>query len=120
MFLILFVLHDSSKLEEVINAWNNAGVCGVTILLSTGYHRISKSNILQDDLPLIFNLEDILQHEESTNRTMFSVVKDEATVDKVIEATEALVGNLNLPNTGILSVLPVTRSYGVERESPTT
>ncbi len=115
MFLILFVLHDNSKLEEVINAWNDAGVCGITILLSTGYHRISKSNILQDDLPLIFNLEDLMQHEESTNRTLFSVVKDEATVDKVVEITESLVGNLNLPNTGILCVLPVNRGYGLER-----
>lgn len=115
MFLILFVLHDNSKLEEVINAWNDAGVCGITILLSTGYHRISESNILQDDLPLIFNLEDILQHEERTNRTLFSVVKDEATVDKVVEITESLVGNLNLPNTGILCVLPVIRGYGLER-----
>jgi len=46
---------------------------------------------------------------------MFSVVKDEATVDKVVEVTEALVGNLNQPNTGILSVLPVTRALGLER-----
>lgn len=115
MFLILFVLHDTSKFEEVIKAWNDAGVCGITIMLSTGYHRISESNILQDDLPLIFNLEDIFQHEESTNRTMFSVVKDEATVDKVVAVTEKLVGNLNLPNTGILSVLPVARAYGLER-----
>lgn len=115
MFLILFVLHDTSKLEEVMEAWNDAGVCGITILLSAGYHQISNSNMLREDLPLIFNLEDVSQHEESTNRTLFSVVKDEATVDKVVEVTEKLIGSLNQPNTGILAVIPASRAYGLDR-----
>jgi len=33
----------------------------------------------------------------------------------VIKATENLVGDLNLPNTGILTVLPVSRAYGLDR-----
>lgn len=115
MFLILFVLHNTSKLEEVMKAWTEAGVCGITILLSTGYRRITNTGILGEDFPLIFSLEDILRNEESTNRTLFSVVKDEGTVDKVVKVTEDLVGNLNLPNTGILTVIPVSRAYGLER-----
>ncbi|MEN6571730.1 MAG: hypothetical protein ABFD24_07810 [Anaerolineaceae bacterium] len=115
MYLILFVLHDTSKLEQVLKGWTGAGVNGITILLSTGFRRISKSYVLGEEIPLIFNLEDILEHEESTNRTLFSVVKDEETVDRVVEVTQSLIGDLNQPNTGILTVLPVTRAYGLER-----
>ncbi|HBF41095.1 MAG TPA: hypothetical protein DDW19_04810 [Anaerolineaceae bacterium] len=115
MFLILFVLHDTSKLEGIMRAWTETGVRGVTILLSTGYRKFTEGNILREDLPLIFSIEDILQHEECTNRTLFSVVKDEEAVDRVIKATENLVGDLNLPNTGILTVLPVSRAYGLDR-----
>ena len=115
MFLILFVLHDTSKLEQILKCWSDAGVKGTTILLSTGFKRIGKSNILSEDIPLIFNLADILEHEEKTNRTLFSVVKDEETVDRVINVTQELIGDLNQPNTGILTVLPVSRAYGLER-----
>lgn len=115
MYLILFVLHNTSRVEEVMKAWTDAGVKGITILLSTGLKRVTESNMLREDLPLIFNMDDILQHEECTNRTLFSVVKDEATVDKVVQVTEQLIGDLNQPNTGILTVIPVSRAYGLER-----
>lgn len=115
MYLILFVLHDTSKLEQVLKGWTGAGVNGITILFSTGFRRISKSAILGEEMPLIFNLDDILEHEESTNRTLFSVVKSEETVDRVVEVTQSLIGDLNKPNTGILTVLPISRAYGLER-----
>lgn len=115
MFLILFVLHDTSKLDQVLKGWSEAGVKGITIMVSTGFRRISKSYMLGEEIPLIFNLEDILEHEESTNRTLFSVVKDEETVDRVVNSTQALIGDLNQPNTGILTVIPVSRAYGLER-----
>jgi nitrogen regulatory protein PII len=115
MFLILFVLHEPSRLNQVLKCWSDAGVEGITILLSTGYCRIGKANILGEDTPPIFNLENILAHEENTNRTIFSVVKDEETVNRVIDATQGLIGDLNQPNTGILTVLPVSRAYGLER-----
>jgi len=115
MFLILFVLHDTSKLEDVMKGWNSAGVNGITVLVSTGFRKITESNVLQEDMPLIFNIEDILQDAESTNRTLFSVVKDESTVDKVVEATQKVVGDLNKPNTGILTVIPASQAYGLDR-----
>jgi len=32
-----------------------------------------------------------------------------------VAATQKVTGDLNLPNSGILSVLPVVRSYGLNR-----
>ena len=36
MFFILFVLHDTDALNDVLTAWEECGVSGVTILPSTG------------------------------------------------------------------------------------
>ncbi len=112
MYLILFILHDPEKLEQVLTAWEDAGVGGITILASTGLGRMKMNSALRDDLPLIPSLHDIISHEENLNRTLLTMVNGEAMVDKVVAVTEEITGQLALPNTGVLAVLPVARLYG--------
>ncbi len=116
MYLILFVLHDTDNLQAVLDAWDEAGVSGITVLPSTGLGRLRGSPALRDDFPLIPRLEDLLNHEERLNRTIFTMVEDENMVDKVIQVTENIIGNLNKPNTGILAVLPIIKVFGLNRE----
>ena len=71
---------------------------------------------LQEDIPLIPRLEDFLNHGEQMNETIFTMVKEEVMVEKIIQATEKIIGNLNQPNTGILAVLPILKVYGLNRE----
>lgn len=115
MFMILFVLHNPDLLEQVLNAWEEAGVGGITILPSTGLARIRAKGVWRDDIPLFPCLEDFQAHLQNLNRTLITIVEDEAMVDRVVAATQGVTGDLNLPNTGILSVLPVIRSYGLNR-----
>lgn len=116
MYLILFVLHDTHCLEDVLQAWEESGVNGITILPSTGLARLrQKKTALRENLPLMPSLQDIIRHAEQMNRTIFTVVEDEKLVDAVVNATQAVVGDLNKPNTGILIVLPVVRVYGLHR-----
>ena len=58
MYLILFVLHDSKKVPELLDAGEQVGVSGVTILHSSGLGRVRNKNRsgLRDDLPLIPSL----------------------------------------------------------------
>lgn len=117
MFFVLYVLHDDEKLKAVLDAWQGSGVSGVTILPSTGIGRIRDHFALREDVPLIPSLKSLLEeHEDLLNRTLFTVVDDEAMVDRVVAATEKVVGRLDSPNTGILVVLPVLRVYGLHRE----
>ncbi len=116
MYMILFVLHDPERLHEVLSCWHETGVSGVTILPSTGFKRLTETSALRDDLPLIPSLEDLEQQEERLNRTLFTIVPNDEMVDKVLNATQSLIGDLNLPNTGILAVIPVARVYGLERK----
>jgi nitrogen regulatory protein PII len=111
--MIFFVLNDTEKLEEVLEAWNNVGVGGMTVLASTGLGRIKKYSALRDDIPLIPSLEDLLSHEEVLNRTVITLVHGEEMVDAIVDATQKITGDLNQPNTGVLAVIPVARLYGV-------
>jgi len=115
MFFILFVLHDTDALNDVLTAWEECGVSGVTILPSTGLARFRHKGGLREDLPLIPSLDDLTEHLENTNRTLFTIVNDQAMVDRVLAATEAVTGNLDLPDTGILVVLPVAQVKGLNR-----
>jgi nitrogen regulatory protein P-II 1 len=115
MKLILFVLHDPDKLRELLDAWKQAGVSGATILFSTGLGRIQIAAPLRDDLPLMPSLEDFLPKVERLSRTVFSMIDDDAVVERVIAATQQVVGDLNEPDRGLLMVLPVSQVYGLRK-----
>jgi nitrogen regulatory protein PII len=114
--MILFVLHDPARLKEILNTWHETGVSGITILPSSGFKRLKKSAIFRDDMPLMPNLDDLFQFEEALNRTLMTIVPSDEMVDKVVNATQELIGDLNLPNTGILAVIPIARVYGLDRK----
>lgn len=116
MKMILFVLHDSTKLLDVLDAWEQAGAGGATVLFSTGMGRIRQSRALREDLPLIPSLGDFYERQEELSRTLFSLVDDQATVERVRQATLAVVGDLGNPDTGLLVVLPVEQTEGAGKK----
>ncbi len=116
MYMIIFVLHDPGNLDDVLNAWDETGVSGVTILPSTGLARFRAKGAWRDDLPLIPSLENFHEHTEKLNRTLMTIVKDDEMVKKVVAATERVVGDLDLPNTGILAVIPTVSVFGLYRK----
>lgn len=110
--MILLVLDELEQYPSVLDAWNAAGAAGITILESTGLARVRKS-VIRDDQPLMPSFESLLRGREEQHRTLFTVVEGEAQVDRIIEATEAITGNLDEPDTGALFVLPVSRAEGL-------
>jgi hypothetical protein len=116
MKMILFVLNDPTKVMGLLNAWKEAGAGGATVLFSTGMGRLHLSGALRDDLPLMPSLSDFYDHDEKLSRTLFTIVKDEETVRRVLAATRALVGDLDQPDTGFLVVLPVDQAEGLEKK----
>lgn len=111
MFLIVLVVNDPYLCKDLLKTWKGAGVPGATIIESLGLQRALKG-VLRDSLPLLPTLEDIETSEESRNRTIFSVVRDQDTVKRVKAATEECVGPLEKENTGFMFVVPVSEIYG--------
>ena len=117
MLMVMMILHDPDKLQDLLDAWEGIGVPGATILHSIGLGRTRTNPGMWDDLPLIPNLRDFYEHDEYFGRTVFTVVPDEAMADKVVEATNQVTGDLDQPDTGLLVVLPLLKVFGlVKRE----
>ena len=112
MKMILFVLNDPAKVQDLLAAWKDAGASGATVLFSTGMGRIQQSAVLRDDLPLMPTLSDFDDCDEKLSRTIFIILRDEL-VKQIIFATEKIVGDLDTPGNGILIVLPADSVHGL-------
>ena len=110
-FLVVFVLNDPNLCIDLLDAWEAAGIRGVTILESSGLGRVRISGT-RDDLPLMPSLSDLFKSTETRHRTLFSVVRSQDQVNAIVEATQSVVGDLEQENTGLLFVLPVSQVYG--------
>ena len=53
MHLVLFVLIEPEKLDDLFEAWEAAGVSGVTVLSSTGLGHLPYNAILKDRIQFI-------------------------------------------------------------------
>ena len=111
--LVAIVLHDPAMTDEVVHAWLERGVLGMTLIDSAGLARRVGERDLRDDLPLFPSLRSLLEVPERNSRVIFSVVPDDLDLDRLIEATERVVGRLDTPDSGILFVIPVTRAVGL-------
>lgn len=112
-YLVVLVLDDVNREPDVFDAWEGVGVGGITIIESTGLGRIRQREGLRDDLPLMPSLRSLLHGREERHRTIFSIVEGEEKVEALISATEAIVGELSEPNTGVLFALPLSHVAGV-------
>jgi nitrogen regulatory protein PII len=114
--LLVFVLDNPEQCPDILDTWEKAGAPGVTILESTGLRRLR--GVVRDDLPLIPSMSDLLTSRELHHRTLFTVVGDEATLERVIDATKRIVGDFSRHHTGLLFVVPVSQVFGLEKEDP--
>ena len=113
--MVILVLDNVDKLEDVLTAWWDAGSPGITILESSGAARYMGRAGARDDLPIFPSLSSLLAHREIHNRTLFTVLRDGADLDKLFDATEAVLGPLEKPNSGIMFALPIVQARGHER-----
>ena len=114
--LLVCVLNNLEQCPDILDAWEAAGAPGVTILESTGLGRVRSA--VRDDLPLLPSLRDFLASQELHHRTIFTVIEDEATLERIIAATEQVIGDLSRHHTGLLFVVPVSRVLGLEKRDP--
>lgn len=114
---LLVLVIDNPDIEgDILAAWEEAGVPGITVLDSQGSHREEDGG--RDDLPLIVSLRTVLSTEESNNRTLFSVIDDEAVLAQAVEAAQSIIGDFTHRHTGIMFVVPVSAAWGVLKVRP--
>ena len=113
--LLVVVLDDVEKFPAILEAWEQAGVPGVTVLDSAGSRKI-KEHASRDDLPLMPSLRALVSGAEAHNRTLFTVIEDDAILERAVAAAQKIVGDFMQPHTGIMFVVPVARTWGVPKK----
>lgn len=115
MFFILFIMHNPDLLEELLHEWQAAGVQRATVMFSTGMRRLQLKEGLRDDIPLMPSVDDFYEISQNFSRTVFTTAQDESMIDKILAATQRVVGDLSDHETGVFLVLPVAKAYGMEK-----
>jgi len=110
MYMLIMVLDDSSRRNEVLEAWINAGIKGVTILESTGVNRVLPRTGAS---PMYAGFSQIFGSGRVGHNTLFAVIDNLEIADAAVAATEGILGDLTKPHTGIIFALPVVKTWGL-------
>lgn len=110
MYLLIMVLDDAGSLNAVLEAWKQARVPGITILESTGLNRL----LMRDEAhPMYLGFSQIFGSGRVGHHTLLAVIEGLDTAEAAVKATEAVIGSLDQPNTGIVVAVPVTKVWGL-------
>ncbi len=110
MYMLMMVLDDGAHLNEVLDAWVSAGIKGVTVLESTGVNRVLQRTEAQ---PMFVGFSQFFGSGRVGHNTLFAVIESVALAETAVAATETIIGSLSEPHTGIVFVLPVTKTWGL-------
>jgi hypothetical protein len=108
MYMIMCVLDDPDLLDQVLAAWESAGIRGATIVESTGIQRLRHANV-----HMRFFFQQPQTVVEEGHLTLFVIVEGEQMVQDCLRATEQIVTDLDGPNTGVFAAWPLAFVRGV-------
>ena len=111
MQLLVAVINEEEKLDEILSGFLELGVTGATLINSEGMGRF-----IAHDVPIFAGLADLAARSRPRNYTLFSVIREDEKVEGVIALLQKICGNLDDPATGIVFTLPVNRVVGLSPE----
>lgn len=111
MQLLIAVINEEEKLDEILSGLIELGVTGATIIDSEGMGRV-----LSHDIPIFAGLETLASRSRPQNQTIFSVIREDEKLDAVIALLQEICGDFGRPGTGIAFTVPVGRVVGLAPE----
>ena len=111
MELLIAVINDVDRIDEVLAGFLEIGITGATVLDSEGMGRV-----LSHDIPIFAGLQTLISRSRPQNRTLFSVINEPEKVDQAIALLQDVCGRFDDPATGIAFTIPVHRVVGLAPE----
>jgi nitrogen regulatory protein PII len=105
----MFVLDNPDRIDSVLEAWETVGITGVTILKSSGFYRRRTTRKI---IPTRYQINPLIENDKG-HYTLIAIVKSKIIVENCLRETEKLIGDLNLPDTGVFSSWPLDLVKGV-------
>ncbi len=110
MRLLVAVIHDAEKIDEILSGFLELGITGATVLSSEGM-----GSVLSHDVPIFAGLQTLISGSRPQNRLVLSVVPEDK-VRPAVELLQDVSGGLDTPATGIAFTLPVDAVFGIAPE----
>lgn len=110
MQVLFFVLDDPELLTPVLRTFYDCGVKGATVLNSTGMGRV-----LATETSIFPDLRSLFQGERHYNYTIYALIDNDELIDKLASELEKVVGSFDSDRTGMMFVMPVLKTYGVQK-----
>ncbi len=110
---LFLILNDTRRLDDIHDIfYRNA--CGATTIDSVGLGKILLER--EEDIPIFTGLRSLIERDKPYNKTIFSIIRDEETLRKVIRAIkdELQMDTVNKKGVGFLFVLPVLECHGYD------
>ena len=109
--MLQIILDDLKFLPDLLRVLRDIGVTGTTIMKSVGGYRTSTwlSKVGLNAIDHIFDAKEIQR------RTLIAVIEDDKLLEQAIAEAERIVGGFERPNSGVLLVLPVTQTKGINK-----
>ncbi|MGN1134164.1 MAG: hypothetical protein ACI4RN_06895 [Oscillospiraceae bacterium] len=112
MKLMVIILNKVDSLEYLLEGLSTVGICGATVIESSGMARILSK---VDDSFINSSLKAFFSDDED-NRTILSVIKNDQ-LDIARRVIYNTIGDLSLPNTGIMFTMPIDFAEGLTKNS---
>jgi hypothetical protein len=112
MFIVLYVSKDVEQADDMLKLWTEAGAPGVTILESYGLQQLKG---IMDDVGVQPSLTKLMQSRERHHRTIFSAVKDQETVDRIVKVSTEFAGDWSRADVGVLLIWPLAQAFGLDK-----
>lgn len=112
MELLVFVLYDHEKLDEVLTSLEENGINGATIIESTGMAKVLHHD---EESSLLYGMiRNVLNNPSRSKSNTILMVLEKKDRDNAIAAIENVVGDINRENVGIIFSVPVDFVKGIK------
>lgn len=107
-YLLVCIVSNTAKVNDILTRFRDLGVTGATVIDSHGTRSLTA-----EEVPLFSGFRHLLQGDREANRTILSVIREEETLARAMDAVSASCGDLAQPSTGIAFALPVSHVRGL-------
>lgn len=108
--LLILVIDEEEQTPDILTAWEEVGVRGVTLIDSTGSRHEHVE--MRDDLPFVVSLRAVLEQKEKRTQMLFSVIDSDAVCEQAVNVVLKIIPDFTQGHRGIMFTLPVTQVWG--------
>ncbi len=110
MKLLVVIVNEKEKLEELLEGFVEIGIPGATILDSIGM-----GQYLKEEVPVFAGFRYLFEESRPFNKTVLSVIPDELE-EEAFRLIDKVLGGLSKPGAGIAFTLDVNRVEGIRSD----